>query len=250
MNATKGSLPGTSRTNAAIVGGLFIIGTVSGVLILPVLGNTLTAPDHLTAISANEGRMIIATLLKFAMGVACAGIGLALYPLLKNYNESLAIGSAGFRLIEGVVDVVGALGYVALLALSQEFVKAGVPAASYFQTIEVLIKTSADWLTNVAVLLTWCIGALMYYAVFYQYRLVPRWLSVWGLVGSTLTIVSCLLVMFHLIPPAGTVQMLLALPMLPQEMVLAIWLIVKGIKPAAIPSVAAKTAPHELLSAA
>jgi hypothetical protein len=56
--------------------------------------------------------------------------------------------------------------------------------------------------------------------------------------------------MFRLIPPAGTIQVVLALPMLPQEMVLAVWLIVKGVKPAAIPSVAAKTAPHELLSAA
>jgi hypothetical protein len=214
------------------------------------LGNTLDAPDHLTAISTKEGQMIIATLLKFIMGVACAGIGLALYPILKKYNEGLAIGSVGFRIIEGVVDIVGALSLVALLALSQEFVKAGAPESSYFQTADVLINTGAGWLTNVAMLLTWSIGALMYYSVFYQFRLVPRWLSVWGLVGITLVIIGSLLVMFHLIPSAGTIQVILNLPIFPQEMVLAVWLIAKGVNSSAVASLSAKTATNELLSAA
>ncbi len=210
----------------------------------------VNAPDHLTAISTNEGQMIIFTAIKFIMGIACAGIGLALYPILKKYNEGLAFGAAGFRVIEGVVDVVGALLYVALLALSQEFVKAGAPASSYFQTADVLINAGIGWFRDVAMLLTFGIGALMYYVVFYQYRLVPRWLTVWGLVGITLTIISALLVMFHLIPPAGTIQIILNLPILPQELVLAVWLIAKGFNPSAVASLSAKTATNELLSAA
>ncbi len=240
----------TDRRTVAVVGVLFIIGTVSGVLMLPVLGNTLNAPDHLTMISIHELRMILATLLKFSMGVACAGIGLALYPILRKYNEGLAIGAAGFRIIEGVVDIVGALGYVALLALSQEFIKAGAPQSSYFQTLDVLINTSAAWLRDVAMLLTWCIGALMYYAVFYQHTLVPRWLSVWGLIGITLTSISCLLVMFHLLPSAGTIQVILSLPILVQEMVLAVWLIAKGFNSSPAGSLPVKAATNELLSAA
>lgn len=239
----------TNRTNAAVVGVLFIIGTVSGLLMFPFIA-ILSTPDHLTTIATNESQMIIATLLKFIMGVACAGIGLALYPILKKYNEGLAIGAAGFRIIEGVVDVVGALGYVALLALSQEFVKAGAPASSYFQTADVLINVGKDWLTNVAMLLTWCIGALMYYSVFYQFRLVPRWITVWGLVGITLTIIYSFLLMFHLIPTFGTIQAILTLPILVQEMVLAVWLIAKGVNSSAVASGAAKTATNELLSAA
>ncbi len=249
MITTKASLHGTDRKTAAVVGVLFIIGTVSGVLMVPVI-SILGAPDHLARIAANEGQLIFAALLKFIMGVACAGIGLALYPILKKYNEGLAMGAAGFRTIEGMVNVVGALGYVALLALGQEFVKAGAPESSYFQTADVLINAGADWLTNVAVLLTWCIGALMYYAVFYQYKLVPRWLTVWGLVGCTSTILSCLLVMFHLIPPAGTIQVILSLPMLPQEMVFAVWLIAKGVNPSPVASLYTKTPATEILSAA
>ncbi len=250
MNTSKASPQGTNRKAAAVVGALFILGTVPALLSLPLGLNTVNAPDHLTAISTNEGQMIIYTAIKFIMGVACAGIGLALYPILKKYNEGLAIGSAGFRVIEGVLDVVGALFYVVLLALSQEFVKAGAPASSYFQTADVLINAGTSWLRDAAMLLTFGIGALMYYVVFYQYRLVPRWLTVWGLVGIILTIISALLVMFHFLPPFGTIQVILNLPILPQELVLAVWLIVKGFNPSAGASLSAKTATKELLSAA
>lgn len=250
MNTTKDSPQGTDRKTAAVVGVLFILGTVPALLSLPLALNTVSAPDHLTAISTNEVQMIIFTAVKFIMGVVCAGIGLALYPVLKKYNEGLAFGAAGFRVIEGMTSVVGALLYVFLLTLSQEFVKAGAPEPSFFQTADVLINTGIDWFRDVAMLLTFGIGALMYYVVFYQYRLVPRWLSVWGLVGIILTILSALLVMFHLIPPFGTIQVILNLPILPQELVLAVWLIAKGFNPSAVASHSAKTPRNELLSAA
>ena len=237
MITTKASPQGTNRKTAAIVGVLFILGTVPALLSLPLALNTVNAPDHLTAISTNEGQMIIFTAVKFIMGIACAGIGLALYPILKKYNEGLAFGAAGFRVIEGALHIVGALLYVVLLALSQEFVKAGAPESSYFQTADILINTGIGWLRDVAMLLTFGIGALMYYSVFYQFRLVPRWLSVWGLVGITLTIIGALLVMFHLIPGFGTVQMVLNSPIFLQEMVLAVWLIAKGVNPSAVASV-------------
>ena len=238
----------TNRKNAAVVGVLFILGTVPALLSLPLGLNTVNAPDHLTAISTNEGQMVIFTAVKFIMGIACAGIGLALYPILKKYNEGLAFGAAGFRVIEGAVDVVGALLYVVLLALSQEFVKAGAPASSYFQTADAVINAGIGWFRDGANLLTFGIGALMYYVVFYQFRLVPRWLSVWGLVAIILTIISAVLVMFHLIPSVGTIQIVLLLPILVQEMVLAVWLIAKGVNPSAGASLSANKATNELLS--
>jgi len=250
MNTTKISPQGTDRKNAAVVGVLFILGTVPALLSLPLMVNTVNAPDHLTAISTNAGQMILFTAIKFIMGIACAGIGLALYPILKKYNEGLAIGSTGFRVIEGMTSVVGALLYVVLLALSQEYVKAGAPAASYFQTADVVINAGIGWFRDVAMLLTFGIGALMYYIVFYQYRLVPRWLSVWGLVGITLTSISCMLVVFHLIPPAGTIQVILSLPIMVQEMVLAVWLIAKGVNSSVIVALPSKKTTNELLNAA
>lgn len=248
----------TNRLNAAIVGVLFIVGTVSGTVAAFISKPILDAPDYLTTISTNEGQMIIATFLIFIMGIACAGIGLALYPIMKKYSAGLAIGTVGFRVLEGMGDILGGVSMIGLLALSQEFVKAGAPDATYFQTIGAISKAGDEWLSNGAMLICWCVGAMMYYSVFYQYRLVPRWLSAWGLVGITLVTIGSVLVMLHIIPGFGTVQMVLNLPIAPQEMVFAVWLIAKGINPSAVASVnpsaiaslSAKTATNELLSAA
>ena len=176
----------------------------------------------------------------FIAAAASAGIAISLYPILKKYNEGLALGAVGFRLIEGVLDIVALIGLLLLLTLSQEFVKAGAPNSSYFQTLGVLLLAGYHLVGNVGSLLAFCLGALMYYYIFYQTKLVPRWLSVWGLVGATLLVVAATLVMFNLIGPLSTVQVVLALPLAVQEMVLAVWLIVKGFNSSAIASVSAK----------
>jgi hypothetical protein len=151
--------------------------------------------------------------------------------------------------IEGVIDILGGVSMISLLALSQAFVKAGAPDATYFQTIGAMSKAGDEWLSNGAMLICWCVGAMMYYSVFYQYRLVPRWLSGWGLIGITLTILSSVLLMLHIIPGFGTIQVVANLPIALQEMVFAVWLIAKGVRPSAVASLPAKTATNKLLSA-
>lgn len=220
-----------NRKTAAVAGVLFILGTVPTLLSVPLVLNTLSAADPMTAIAANEREMILVTAVRLLMGLACAGIGLALYPVLLKYSPGLAFGAAGFRVMEGMTSVVGAALYVVLLRLSQEFVKAGAPRDSFLYTAGLLINAGNVWLRDVAMLLIFSIGALMYYVIFYQHRLIPRWLSAWGLVGILLTLLSALLVMFQLIPSAGTVQIGLNMVILPQELVLAAWLIAKGIDP-------------------
>jgi hypothetical protein len=80
------------------------------------------------------------------------------------------------------------------------------------------------------------LGGLMFYYIFYQTQLVPRWLSGWGLVGTTLTILASLLVMFCLIGIITPIYIVLNFPIVLLEMVLAVWLIVKGFNPSAIAS--------------
>ena len=242
MSTMVGSPQGTSRTNAVIVGVLFIIGTVTGG-IAAIIGNSiLDAPDYLISISTNERQVMMSAFLVFLMGIACAGIGLALYPIMKKYSTGLAISVVGYRVAEGILEILGGVIIIGLLALSQEFVKAGTPDAAYFQTIGAIIKAGDAWLSNGAAIMLWCVGAWMYYSVFYQYRLVPRWISVWGLVGITLATIGSVLVMLGVIPGFGTVQMIANLPIMPQEIVFAVWLIAKGIHSPAIAALPAKPA--------
>jgi hypothetical protein len=227
------------RNNAISAGILFIIATGADILSSQFLG-PITATNYLVSVSANGGLVGIGALLLFIGGAAATGIAISLYPVLRKFNGGLALGSVGFRTFEGVLRFVAVCTLLSLITLSQQFVKAGAPDSSYFQTLGVLLYAGYRWVGNVGALLAFSIGCLLYYIIFYRTKLVPRWLSVWGLVAAILAMLSCVLAMVGLIAPFGTEQVVLALPMLPQEMVLAVWLIVKGFNP----SVIASKSPH------
>ena len=218
----------TDRRTARIVGALFITATAASILSVPFLA-PINASNYLVQFSANQNQVLVGVLFVLIGAVASVSIAISLYPILKKYNGGLALGAVGFRLIEGMLDFAGAIAIILLFSLSQQFVKAEAPSSSYFQTLGTLTLVGYDWVVYVGSVLAFCLGAMMYYMVFYQTKLVPRWLSGWGLVGVTLGIVSSMLVMFHVIGPFSPVQIVLNLPFIGvQEMVLAVWLIVKG----------------------
>jgi hypothetical protein len=227
------------RKIAISAGVLFIIATGADLLSIPFLG-PMTATNYLVSVSANGGLVAAGALLLFIGGAAATGIAISLYPVLRKYNRGLALGAVGFRTFEGVLRFVAVCGLLLLITLSQQFVKAGAPDSSYFQTLGVLLVAGYRWVANVGSLLAFSIGCLLYYIIFYRTKLVPRWLSGWGLVAGILSMLSCLLVMFGLMAPFSTEQIVLNLPILPQELVLAVWLIVKGFNP----SVIASKSPH------
>lgn len=218
-----------SRKSARITGILFLLGSLppmaAGILWSPLV----SSPDYLVGMAANSGKILLLALSNILfLGLACAGIGISLYPVLRRYGESLALAVAGFRLIEGALQIVGAFILLALLATSQECVKAGNPVGSYFQPVGAAIKTLRDWANNCGAVVAWCTAAFIYYGIFLRTRLVPRWLSIWGLLGLVAFLVSAATVLFAHLGSFSPAQMILALPILVQELVLAIWLIAKG----------------------
>ncbi len=208
---------------ARIVGVLFIVGTVAGILSLVLTLSLFNEPNYLSKIHENENQLIIATLLVLVMGFTLAMIPVLLFPILKEYNYALALGAVLFR---GVLEAAGYIAiticWLLLLTLSQEYAqKTGTLELSHLQALGGLLLKSVDGISQVLVFV-FSIGALMIYTVFYQSKLIPRWLSVWGLVGAILYLSVPLLTMF------GYVWEVLYAPLALQEMVLAVWLIIKG----------------------
>ena len=225
----------TYRKTAISVGVLFIIATVLNMLGNIPLKPILDAPDYLISISANENQVIIGGLLVLLSAFASASIAIWLYPILKKHHEALALGSVGFRVMEGMLYIVAVVGLLSLLTLSQEYVKAEASNASLFQASGTILLAIKEWAGQLGVI-AFTLGALMYYYVFYQSKLIPRWLSGWGLIGAALSLAAALLTIFGQIIPLSPVFMILHLTILVQEMVLAVWLIVKGFNPSAIAS--------------
>lgn len=227
-------IEGYYRKNAISAGVLFIIADLVAFISFPFLAPMKDA-DYLVSVSTNGGLVTTGALLIFIGGAAAIGIAISLYPVLKRFGESQALGAVGFRSVEGVFHFIGATCLLLLITLSQQFVDAGAPDQSYFQTLGTLLVSGYRWAINVVALLAFSIGCLLYYIIFYRTKLIPRWLSGWGVIASTLTMASALSVMFGLIAPFSAEQIVLNLMILPQELALAIWLIVRGFNPTVIP---------------
>jgi hypothetical protein len=225
----------TFRRSAIIVGVLFIIATVANLLSTSLTRSLVNASDYLTSLSASGNQVLVGGFFALIAAFASASIAIALYPVLKRYNDGLALGSVGFRLIEGVFYIVDIVGLFLLLTLSQAFVKAGAPGDSYFQAVGTFIQAGRDWANFVFGVSAFSLGALLYYVVLYQSKLIPRWLAGWGILGAACSLSAAVLMLFGL-APYSLPMLVLILPIAVQEMVLAIWLIVKGFTAPAIAS--------------
>jgi hypothetical protein len=205
------------RRIARTVGVLFLVGTVAGALSLILTDPILTAPDYLAQVAVNRERMVAGVLLVLVMGFALAMVPVVFWPVGKRHSETLAMGYVVFRgALETVTYIIGALGWLLLIALSQE-PDSGL-LAGFIQTTERVV-----WDQLIA--LPFVLSALLFYVVLYKARLVPRWLSGWGLLGAALYIVAPLASML-----GGSLGVLMA-PLAVQEMVMAAWLIAKGFEP-------------------
>ena len=208
---------------ARIVGALFIVATVAYSLGVVLLDPFLGGSDYLTNISANKNTLIIGTFLVLIDAVAVAGIAIVLYPVLKKHNETLALGYVGARIGESVLFSVNVITTLTLLTLSQEFVQAGSLDTSYYQTLGTVLLAAGNWAYLLGLGLAFAISAMILNFVLYQSKLIPRWLSCWGFVGAALVFANYLLESFGINPVE-----ILFLPIAVQEMVFAVWLIVKG----------------------
>jgi hypothetical protein len=231
----------TYRSNALAAGVLFIFATAASLIANAIAKSLLVEPVDLTGITANQTTLFAAVLLKFAGYVACPAIALVLYPVLRKYSPSLALGSVGFRFVEASFYLAGAICLLLLVSLGQDAATSGAADASYFGHLAALLLAGSELIGFVAAVPFFCLGALAYYAILYRSSLVPRWLSGWGLVAAVLAIVASVLAMFGVAAPLSTAHILLNLPIALQEMVLAGWLIAKGFDPRAFASVPAST---------
>ena len=228
----------SNRKKTIIAGTLYIIGIITGILsIVPVID----APDFLTNSSAHANQVLFGALFQFIMTIAYMGFAIALYPILKKHKEGLALGFLSFRIIAAVLNIIGFLSVLLLLSVSQAFVRAGTPDISYYQALGDLLRSGRDFVNHVAMIMTLSVGSLMFYLLLYQTKLIPRWLSLWGLLGTVFTISASLLIMFHIIDIITTIYFVLNLPLILLEIILAFWLIAKGFDPQVINSLTDKS---------
>lgn len=229
----------STRKTAIIVGVLFISATVTSSLYYVIVTPILNAPDYLVKFTENANQVIIGVLFYLIDCAAVVAIPIMLYPIFKKYNERLALGYVGTRIIESVTLIVGHMSPLSILTLSREYVQTAVTDVPQFQASGTLLLAVHDWTHLIGVEIVFSISALILNYLLYKSKLVPRFVSVWGFIGAILLLAFGLLHMFGF-SPISAISMIFTLPIAINEMVLAIWLIAKGFNPSAIASESAK----------
>jgi hypothetical protein len=226
-----------NRKAALSAGVLFIIATAASLAGTALLGPIVNDPDRLTRVGTSANLLAGGALLQLVAAGASVGIAISLYPVLKQWGAGVALGSVVFRTLEATMYSIGAVGLLALLPLSRQFTSAsGAERASLPAVGEAImgVKEAAA----VAGVLAFSVGALLYYGLLYRSNLVPRWLSGWGIAALFTMMAACMLAVVNQRPVTSYV--ILAAPIGVQELVLAVWLIVKGFTSAAPGSVQAQ----------
>jgi hypothetical protein len=234
--------------NAVMTGVLYFLGTVFGVLGAIVGGEVLTSVisgkplagvDMLSLVAADSTRLTGAAFFTLLMGISLVAMTAFLYPVIQKASKELALGVVLFRgALEGTHYFIVVLSILSIVALGNEYTATGADAAA-LQSMGNLLYQFLNLEAPVSAFF-FLIGATCIYITFYRTRLIPRWISVWGFIAVVATLIAALLYFFHLDPGVG---FYLEMVMFPQELVMAVWLIVKGFNPAAIASTASPSRP-------
>jgi hypothetical protein len=221
------------RAAATAAGVLYITGTVAG-----ILSKTVTyfpvhdADDPLGYAAQHSDRVATGALLVLVMGLALAFVPVVLFPVLRRVNDLLA---TGYLIIRGAVEtaayVVVAVAWLLLVPLA-DAMSAGPGTASPEGVRLGTLVIDSDGASAV-MSFVFCLGGALFYVLLYLSRIVPRWIATWGLAAIPLYVVAYLLPMYGVFGSNSAEQNLLSLPLAVQEMVLAVWMIARGFRPAA-----------------
>lgn len=203
------------------VGVLYILGTVFGILSAALTSSVSGSGHPLDAAASSQREMATSALLIMAMASVLAMIPLVAYPILSQVSKLLARGYFLFRsVLEAATYLMTVVGWLLLVSLSVSTDVPSVWGETLFDLKGAAVAGTIAFLT----------GAAMFYSILYKGRLVPRWLSIWGLVAILPYLVPVFLGLFTDVDvgTTSTTTVLLDLPLGLQEMVLAVWLIAKG----------------------
>ena len=217
----------SERRTAQVVGVLFIVATVASIVGSVVLGSVLDEDDYLISLGVHAGQVTLSAALFLIAAMSAFATAVLLYPILHRHDEGLATGYVGLRAFENVFYVAGTVGLLGMLTVSQNesTALAGEPVVALLGATLLAVRS---WAVVLGTLIFFGLGAVILNVILFQARLVPRWLSGWGLLGAAGAFAYGIAGLLGYGTGLGSPLMLLAMPIALQEMVFAGWLLVKG----------------------
>jgi hypothetical protein len=217
-----------TKIDAIVTGVFFIVAAITAIIGLRLYDPVLNNSDYLVRGVSYSTQIVAGAVSELVLACTAAGTGMMLYPYLRKFNESLALGYLGFRLLEVVFILIGLVSVLALLKLSQLYTSAPSPDTANFETIGEILKAIHDFTFILGPNFMLGINTFIYSYVFYQLELVPRKLAAIGMLGAICIFIASILEIFGIILQLSIWGGLLAIPIFAFEIFLAFWLILKG----------------------
>ncbi len=238
----------SDKNTTRLLGATFLFVAVASLLsglLHTSLGVTISGPpdnisETMLKVSDNPTTMQLSIVGYLIEAVAIVLLAVLLYGTLKSTSRTLARWASGLWLAQAVVLAIRELALFSLLKVSQAFAEAGAPEPSYFQTLGSLFCETFQFGYDIQMLF-YCTGGILFYYLFLKSRYIPKGISLWGLIAASAALVGTLLLFFDY-----NIPLLVFLPLLPFELTIAGWLMVKGISTPAIVPGPAKTGTNEI----
>jgi hypothetical protein len=217
----------TPRRLAVAAGVLFLVTHVTSVVALALYRTVLDTPDYVVG-GGSDTPVLVGALLEVVLAMAIIGTAVAMFPVVRRFDEARALGYVGLRTLEAATILVGVVSLLAVVTLHAEVAgTAGADPASLVSTGRGLVALH-DWTFLVGPDLVLGTNTVVIASLLYRWRLVPRWIAVLGLVGGPLVFASGVAVLFGALDQVSAVAGVAALPAFAWEVSLAVRLIVKG----------------------
>src|SRR5213592_4744739 len=201
------------------------VGRLVGVLLLAHLAGGLIVPLimlHPLVSPPGVATQVRAAVLLFFVGSAMAiAVASAGWRVFRRYSSAMALWLVALAVAAFSLQAVDNAHILSMLSLSQEYVSAGAAKAELFQGVALVVGAARKW-SHYTFLLTVGCWILLLFTLLYRFRLVPRPLAAFGMIGAVLQIAGVSLRGLLGYSP----EVRLAMPLAPAYVLLAVWLMV------------------------
>ena len=214
-----------NRRATATAGVLALVGMVAGALsVVPVLEQA----DYLALLPEHHGQILLGAGAQLLMVPAYVGFALYLYPTLRRGDESLGLGFVAFRLIAATFHLAAVVILPLFVVLGDGYTQGSGADRAHIEILGELLRSGRDLVNHGALIIALSIGDLLLFRILHRWRLVPRWLSAWGLLGAGLALAASLMVLFGFTEVVSALYLALNAPLAIHTIAFALWLIARG----------------------
>lgn len=215
-----------NRKTSRILGVAFLLQFITSFSSGVFLKSAWFVPEDMSAtmlkIAAHPGLLRANIFLDMLTALGVTFLGAVLFVTLRKQNEKIALTALGFYILEVALLAVSRMDAFALLRFSQEFAAAGQPADLLLMG-QVAYET-LEFVGGTLHMLAFCLGALLFYFLLDKAQIVPRWMSLWGLITVFPMLVGTVAQIF-----GYTIPFEFYVPYVPFELAVGLWILVKGI---------------------